>query len=70
MQYAEALGKYFEDENLNQLRVWTSLAPHAVDTTSFINNSVPHEHWKALNELDAVSLFSVALMNRMLEFDF
>lgn len=52
-QYAEALGKYFEDENVNQLRVWTSLAQHSVDTTAFINNSVPQEHWKALNELDA-----------------
>jgi len=59
VQYAEALGRYFEEQNLNHLRVWTSLAEQAVDTTAFINDSVPQEHWKALNELDAVSLFCV-----------
>jgi len=58
VQYSEALGRYFEEQHVNQLRVWTSLAEHAVDTTAFINNSVPQEHWKALNELDAVSAFS------------
>jgi len=59
VQYAEALGKYVEEEqHQHNLRVWTSLAPHAVDTTAFVNSSITQEHWKALNELDAVSLFS------------
>ena len=57
-QYAEALGKFVEEEHQNYLRVWTSLARHAVDTAAFIKHSVPQEHWKALNELDAVSLFT------------
>lgn len=56
-----ALGRYVEEQHQNHLRVWTSLARHAVDTTAFIKNSVPQEHWKALNELDAVSSFTVAL---------
>lgn len=50
-QYAAALGKYVEEQHEN-LRVWTSLAMHAIDTTAFITNYVPQEHWKALNELD------------------
>jgi len=63
VQYAEALGKYVEEEeHHNNLRVWTSLAPHAIDTTAFVKNSIVQEHWKALNELDAVSLFSAALL--------
>jgi len=61
VQYAAVLGKYVEEQHEN-LRVWTSLAMHAIDTTAFITNYVPQEHWKALNELDPVSLFSVALL--------
>ena len=62
VQYAEALGKYVEEQHHNHLRVWTSLARHAVDTTAFIKNTVPQEHWKALNELDAVSLVYIAVI--------
>lgn len=62
LQYAAALANFVEDQRQNQLRVWTGLARDAIDTTVYVSNSVPQEHWKALNELDAVSLL-VLLIN-------
>lgn len=35
------------------LKVWTSLLKRTMQTAAYIN--APKEHWKALNEIDAVS---------------
>lgn len=39
--------------DLTSLRVWTSLLKATIQTASGIKS--PKEHWKALNEIDAVS---------------
>ena len=54
MQYAEALGRFVEEENIPQLKVWTSELKRTIQTSRYI--SAPKEHWKALNEIDAVSI--------------
>ena len=53
-QYAEALGKFVEDEQIPNLKVWTSELKRTKQTAKFID--APKEHWKALNEIDAVSI--------------
>jgi len=50
-QFAAALGKYVEKENIPHLRVWTSLLKRTIQTAEYID--APKEHWKALNEIDA-----------------
>lgn len=50
-QYAEALGKFVEEENIQELKVWTSELKRTIQTARYI--SAPKEHWKALNEIDA-----------------
>ena len=54
VQYAEALSQFVEEENIPQLKVWTSELKRTIQTSRYIN--APKEHWKALNEIDAVSL--------------
>ena len=54
LQYAEALGHFVEEENIPQLKVWTSELKRTIQTSRYIN--APKEHWKALNEIDAVSI--------------
>nr|KAG5708743.1 hypothetical protein BaRGS_031897 [Batillaria attramentaria] len=49
--YAEALGKFVEEENIPELKVWTSELKRTIQTSRFIQ--APKEHWKALNEIDA-----------------
>ena len=53
LQFAKALAKFVADEKMSNLRVWTSLMKRTIQTTSGID--APKEHWKALNEIDAVS---------------
>lgn len=50
-RYAEALGKFVENENIPNLKVWTSELKRTIQTARFID--APKEHWKALNEIDA-----------------
>lgn len=50
-QFAEALGRFVEEENIPNLRVWTSLMKRTIQTAAYID--CPKEHWKALNEIDA-----------------
>ena len=52
-QYAGALSKFVEEEEISNLRVWTSLLRRTIQTAANIN--APKEHWKALNEIHAVS---------------
>ncbi|KAK7102211.1 hypothetical protein V1264_020465 [Littorina saxatilis] len=49
--YAEALGRFVEEENIPQLKVWTSELKRTIQTSRYVN--APKEHWKALNEIDA-----------------
>ena len=41
------------NENIPNLKVWTSELKRTIQTARFID--APKEHWKALNEIDAVS---------------
>ncbi|XP_044135959.1 6-phosphofructo-2-kinase/fructose-2,6-bisphosphatase 3 isoform X3 [Bufo gargarizans] len=50
-KFSFALKKYIEDQNLNELKVWTSQLKRTIQTAEALN--VPYEQWKALNELDA-----------------
>lgn len=50
-EYAEALGKFVEEEKISNLKVWTSELKRTKQTSVHI--SAPIEHWKALNEIDA-----------------
>ncbi|KAK3750513.1 hypothetical protein RRG08_053882 [Elysia crispata] len=50
-KYAEELGKFVANENIPNLKVWTSELKRTIQTARFID--APKEHWKALNEIDA-----------------
>ncbi|GFO44995.1 6-phosphofructo-2-kinase/fructose-2,6-bisphosphatase [Plakobranchus ocellatus] len=50
-KYAEELGKFVENENIPDLKVWTSELKRTIQTARCID--APKEHWKALNEIDA-----------------
>ncbi|KAG8440045.1 hypothetical protein GDO86_006005 [Hymenochirus boettgeri] len=50
-KFSIALKKYIEDQNLKQLRVWTSQLKRTIQTAEALK--LPYEQWKALNELDA-----------------
>lgn len=58
LQYAFALGEYLEKEKIANLKVWTSELQRTKATARHVD--APVEHWKALNEIDAVSyIFSI-----------
>lgn len=42
-----------EEQNLKDLRVWTSQLKSTIQTAEALR--LPYEQWKALNEIDAVS---------------
>ncbi|KAL8603347.1 hypothetical protein ACOMHN_039710 [Nucella lapillus] len=50
-KYAEMLGHFVDRENLKEVKVWTSEKQRTLQTARYIK--APHEHWKALNEIDA-----------------
>lgn len=52
-QFASALSKFVEEQNLKDLRVWTSQLKSTIQTAEALR--LPYEQWKALNEIDAVS---------------
>lgn len=52
-QFANALSKFVEEQNLKDLRVWTSQLKSTIQTAEALR--LPYEQWKALNEIDAVS---------------
>ena len=52
-QYGQELAKFVEDEKIPNLKVWTSMLERTIQTAQYIN--APKAHWKALNEIDAVS---------------
>lgn len=52
-QFANALSKFVEEQNLKDLKVWTSQLKSTIQTAEALR--LPYEQWKALNEIDAVS---------------
>lgn len=52
-KFANALSKFVEEQNLKDLRVWTSQLKSTIQTAEALR--LPYEQWKALNEIDAVS---------------
>ena len=50
-KYAEQLANFTAEQQIPNLRVWTSLMKRTVQTAAGIE--APKEHWKALNEIDA-----------------
>ena len=57
LQYAQELAKFVEEEKIPNLKVWTSMLERTIQTAQYI--SAPKAHWKALNEIDAVSKFEL-----------
>ena len=55
-QYAMVLGKFMANQPNEKLRVWTSLEQHAIETSILVDRSVQREHWKPLDDLDAVRI--------------
>ena len=52
-QYAKALSKFIEEQQIDGLRVWTSWLKRTIQTVASV--FAPQERWKALNEIDAVN---------------
>lgn len=67
-QYANALAKFISSQNITNLRVWTSCMKRTIQTASGI--SAPQERWKALNEIDAVSVIFLSVIISNTQFSF
>ncbi|KAJ8257878.1 hypothetical protein GJAV_G00190710 [Gymnothorax javanicus] len=50
-EFAQCLGQFIQDQNIRDLKVWTSQMKRTIQTAEALN--VPYEQWKALNEIDA-----------------
>uniref|UniRef100_A0A803Y755 6-phosphofructo-2-kinase domain-containing protein n=1 Tax=Meleagris gallopavo TaxID=9103 RepID=A0A803Y755_MELGA len=50
-KFAQALNKFVEEQNLKDLKVWTSQLKRTIQTAEALQ--LPYEQWKALNEIDA-----------------
>ncbi|NXX70437.1 F263 bisphosphatase, partial [Spizella passerina] len=51
LQFAVALNKFVEEQNLKDLKIWTSQLKRTIQTAEALQ--LPYEQWKALNEIDA-----------------
>ena len=55
LQFAAKLAEYLNkemDSKKKKIHIWTSLLKRTVQTVAHVDTS--KEHWKALNEIDAV----------------
>uniref|UniRef100_A0A673ZUS9 6-phosphofructo-2-kinase/fructose-2,6-biphosphatase 4b n=1 Tax=Salmo trutta TaxID=8032 RepID=A0A673ZUS9_SALTR len=50
-EFAKCLGKFIEEQNIKNLKVWTSQMKRTIQTAEAV--ALPYEQWKALNEIDA-----------------
>ncbi|XP_019656408.2 6-phosphofructo-2-kinase/fructose-2,6-bisphosphatase 3 isoform X1 [Ailuropoda melanoleuca] len=50
-KFANALSKFLDEQNLKDLKVWTSQLKSTIQTAEALR--LPYEQWKALNEIDA-----------------
>uniref|UniRef100_A0A8C5LKP4 6-phosphofructo-2-kinase/fructose-2,6-bisphosphatase 2 n=1 Tax=Leptobrachium leishanense TaxID=445787 RepID=A0A8C5LKP4_9ANUR len=56
-QFAQALRKFIEEQEIGDLKVWTSQLKRTIQTAEALG--VDYEQWKILNEIDAVSIQSI-----------
>lgn len=56
LQFAKSLAKFISDQNIKDLKVWTSQMKRTIQTAEALG--VPYEQWKVLNEIDAVITIS------------
>ncbi|KAG8128253.1 hypothetical protein E2320_015158 [Naja naja] len=50
-EFAKSLGQFINDQNIKDLKVWTSQMKRTIQTAEALK--VPYEQWKVLNEIDA-----------------
>ncbi|XP_038668005.1 6-phosphofructo-2-kinase/fructose-2,6-bisphosphatase 4-like isoform X4 [Scyliorhinus canicula] len=50
-QFASSLGEFIQEQNIRDLKVWTSQMKRTIQTAEALK--VPYEQWKILNEIDA-----------------
>ncbi|CAB1315040.1 unnamed protein product [Coregonus sp. 'balchen'] len=50
-EFAKCLEKFIQEQNIKDLKVWTSQMKRTIQTAETV--AVPYEQWKALNEIDA-----------------
>ncbi|KAM3878152.1 6-phosphofructo-2-kinase/fructose-2,6-bisphosphatase 4b [Diretmus argenteus] len=50
-EFARSLRKFIQDQNIKELKVWTSQMKRTIQTAEILE--VPYEQWKSLNEIDA-----------------
>ncbi|XP_064822305.1 6-phosphofructo-2-kinase/fructose-2,6-bisphosphatase 4-like [Oncorhynchus masou masou] len=50
-EFAKCLGKFIQEQNIKNLKVWTSQMKRTIQTAEAV--AVPYEQWKALNEINA-----------------
>ncbi|XP_033269053.1 6-phosphofructo-2-kinase/fructose-2,6-bisphosphatase 4 isoform X2 [Orcinus orca] len=50
-EFARSLAKFIRDQNIKDLKVWTSQMKRTIQTAEALG--VPYEQWKVLNEIDA-----------------
>lgn len=53
LQFSQALRKFLEEQEIADLKVWTSQLKRTIQTAESLG--VTYEQWKILNEIDAVS---------------
>lgn len=51
-QFARHLRRFIQEQNIKDLKVWTSQMKRTIQTAECLG--VPYEQWKSLNEIDAV----------------
>ncbi|XP_043934102.1 6-phosphofructo-2-kinase/fructose-2,6-bisphosphatase 4-like isoform X1 [Protopterus annectens] len=50
-EFARALSKFIKEQNIKDLKAWTSQMKRTIQTAECLD--VPYEQWKVLNEIDA-----------------
>uniref|UniRef100_A0A3B3QX86 6-phosphofructo-2-kinase/fructose-2,6-bisphosphatase 4-like n=1 Tax=Paramormyrops kingsleyae TaxID=1676925 RepID=A0A3B3QX86_9TELE len=50
-EFAKCLGRFIQEQNISDLKVWTSQMKRTIQTAEALG--LPYEQWKALNEIDA-----------------
>lgn len=59
-QFAKKLGEFMREQDISDLKVWTSQMKRTIQTAEALN--VPYEQWKALNEIDAVRITIIIII--------
>jgi len=59
-QYAKELAQFISEQKIPKLRVWTSWMKRTIQTACDID--APQERWRALNEIDAVSISHITFI--------